>query len=205
MDVGLPDMSGLEVTKKIRLQEWNKEKPVPIIALTAHVDGDDKQLCIDAGMNAVLSKPLAKETAGDMLNAFIPQRAKKLAGISSAKKITSEDKVDLLNISGAVIDFEAALKLAGGNKDFVDEMIMMLVNSFDEESKKLEKAHNENNWLEIRAIAHKIKGGASYCGAVRLKDASARLESYLRLDDRKLAEPLYKQMLNEMGLLKQQL
>jgi two-component system, OmpR family, aerobic respiration control sensor histidine kinase ArcB len=43
--------------------------------LNKHVGGEDKQRCIEAGMNAVLSKPLIIETAGDILDAFIPQRA----------------------------------------------------------------------------------------------------------------------------------
>ncbi len=74
MDVGLPDIDGYEVTRRIRLFELNKDIRIPIVALTAHVDEENKQYCIDLGMNAVLSKPLTKEKAVDILNAFIPYR-----------------------------------------------------------------------------------------------------------------------------------
>ena len=53
MDIGLPDMSGLDVTKQIRL----KNKKVPIIALTAYTSIKDKQNCLAAGCNDYISKP----------------------------------------------------------------------------------------------------------------------------------------------------
>jgi len=73
MDVGLPDIDGVEVTKQIRLNENNNDVPVPIIALTAHVEVENKQKCMESGMYAVLSKPLSEDTMRDILNAFIPR------------------------------------------------------------------------------------------------------------------------------------
>lgn len=74
MDIGLPDIDGYEVTRRIRLYELNKGTYVPIIALTAHIDEKNKQRCLEVGMNAILSKPLVKGKAEDILNAFIPYR-----------------------------------------------------------------------------------------------------------------------------------
>ncbi len=82
MDIGLPDISGIEVTKHIRLGESSIDNQVPIVALTAHVGGEDKERCLEAGMAAVLSKPLLKETANAILNTFIPSRQKSQAPAS---------------------------------------------------------------------------------------------------------------------------
>lgn len=57
MDIGLPDIDGYAVTKKIRL----KHHAVPIVALTAHGAVDIQQLCDEAGMQEVVSKPMSKE------------------------------------------------------------------------------------------------------------------------------------------------
>src|SRR3989339_2214970 len=61
-DIGLPGMDGFEVIQKIRqLQRVDKKKTerrVPIIALTAHVLEEDRQRCLDAGADDVLTKPL---------------------------------------------------------------------------------------------------------------------------------------------------
>jgi CheY-like chemotaxis protein len=57
MDLGLPDMTGDQVTIKIREREGNN-KSLPIIALTAHVFHSDKKRCLAAGMNGFLGKPI---------------------------------------------------------------------------------------------------------------------------------------------------
>jgi two-component system, OmpR family, aerobic respiration control sensor histidine kinase ArcB len=216
MDVGLPDLSGLEVTKRIRLEHWNSETQVPIIALTAHVDGEDKQRCIEAGMNAVLSKPLIKSTASDMLNAFIPRRAKPEfdsaaaidTKISKTKTKTaaaaSETKSHLLTITSAVLDRAAGLQLTSGNEKLLDELLVMLIESFPEELKHIHAAHQKADWEGVRAIAHKLKGGATYCGAARLREACSHLDSYIRTGARDLAEALYQQMLDEIEQLRKQ-
>jgi len=61
MDVSMPVMDGFQATKVIR--EWEteqgrSERPVPIIALTGHALKNDRQECLDAGMNHYLTKPV---------------------------------------------------------------------------------------------------------------------------------------------------
>ncbi len=56
MDMQLPKMSGLEVTKRLRqMPDFNR---VPIIALTAYATKGDEEKFIEAGCNAYLSKPI---------------------------------------------------------------------------------------------------------------------------------------------------
>ena len=57
MDVQMPDMDGLAATAAIREREKDTGKHVPIIAMTAHAMQDDKQWCLESGMDAYLSKP----------------------------------------------------------------------------------------------------------------------------------------------------
>lgn len=61
MDLSMPIMGGLEATKKIRIiEQVNMMAPTPIIATTAHVLQEDRDRCIEAGMNDFLPKPLKK-------------------------------------------------------------------------------------------------------------------------------------------------
>lgn len=200
MDVGLPDISGNEVTKRIRLFEWDKEQPVPIVALTAHVDPKNKQECIEAGMNAVLTKPLVTEKAKDILNAFIPKHNK---NEKNSESLTIASEHTLLTITEPVFDQHTALQTVGGNQALLDEMLSILVDGFSEEMTKLEKYYSEANWDGIQAIAHKIRGATSYCGTLRLKEACARLEKYIMNGQRELASDLYKQLLTEIEAVKE--
>jgi two-component system, OmpR family, aerobic respiration control sensor histidine kinase ArcB len=70
LDIGLPDMSGIEVAESIRA--WNQH--LPIVGLTAHIDQEKEQACLQAGMEKVLSKPLCVETALEILKAFMHKK-----------------------------------------------------------------------------------------------------------------------------------
>lgn len=59
MDCQMPEMDGFEATRRIReLQTKRRERPTPIVALTANAIEGDEQRCLDAGMDAYISKPV---------------------------------------------------------------------------------------------------------------------------------------------------
>lgn len=69
MDISLGEgLDGYEVTRCLRQREALKK--IPIIALTACVADNTEQRCLDAGMNAVLLKPLTYDNAIDLLAMF---------------------------------------------------------------------------------------------------------------------------------------
>jgi CheY-like chemotaxis protein len=57
MDVSMPEMDGLEATAVLRSQGQNKDY-LPIIAMTAHALVGDREMCLRAGMDGYVSKPI---------------------------------------------------------------------------------------------------------------------------------------------------
>lgn len=70
VDVNLPDIDGLEVTRILR--ENASMKDVPIIALTANAMHGDRERCLEAGCSAYLAKPLARQELYNTLRQYLP-------------------------------------------------------------------------------------------------------------------------------------
>ena len=74
MDCEMPEMDGFQATQQIRAQEQRQgSKPVPIIALTAHVLREHRERSFAAGMNAHVPKPIELNRLAEVLVRFSPQ------------------------------------------------------------------------------------------------------------------------------------
>jgi signal transduction histidine kinase/CheY-like chemotaxis protein len=67
MDVQMPEMDGMEATGRIRDMERISYAHIPIIAMTAHAMKGDQERCLDAGMDAYITKPIAAAELLDMV------------------------------------------------------------------------------------------------------------------------------------------
>ena len=72
MDIQMPEMDGIEATRLIRSGLANKD--IPILAMTANVFEDDRQLYEEAGMNAFIGKPIDPQKLFQMLAKWLPRR-----------------------------------------------------------------------------------------------------------------------------------
>lgn len=68
MDIQMPTMDGLEATRLIRAQEKNSRRHTPIVALTANVMEGDREICLNAGMDGYLAKPVSVSQLSDEIS-----------------------------------------------------------------------------------------------------------------------------------------
>ena len=70
LDIGLPDINGIEVAKIIRAREIGTRQ-TPIIVVTAHTGSDIKEKCLEEGVNCVIHKPIDKEILTTILSRLL--------------------------------------------------------------------------------------------------------------------------------------
>ena len=81
MDIAMPEMDGIKATAKIRAFQDAQGVRVPIIGVTAHALREDRQRCLDAGMDDYLPKPVKQDALAEKLKRWAgKQNSKKAAG-----------------------------------------------------------------------------------------------------------------------------
>ena len=205
-DLGLPGMSGSEMTTQLRVFEMeHHKKPVPIIGLTAHADDKSKQECIQSGMNEALTKPMQAHTLETIKSTYLTPDKTTSTPIDMQKPTVTGSKlgVDLPDTEEElfllhdlpVLNADAALKLIGNNVSLLKDILKSLA----EEGMKvdlddMDRAHEQGNWESVEKIAHRMKGGYVYCGLTKLAMACQYLERYRKAGHASQLEALYQQL-----------
>jgi len=196
MDIGLGGgMDGYEVTHHIR-QQSNANKNTPIIALTAHASEDNKQRCMEAEMDAVLTKPLSQAYATDIIQTFIPtKRAEALSIMPTHMKRDLPDcEAELFQLEQfALLDDAQALKNCEDNPAMLREMLTLMMKEVPTDLEEMKKAYAANDYSLVEKIAHKIKGDAVYVGTTRMKYACQYVDRYWKTGEHLLFAKLYQQ------------
>lgn len=199
-DIGLPDISGIELTKAIRTFETVKGRmPTPIVGLTAHASEEMHLECSSAGMQEALAKPI---TAEKLLDALSFTRS--LTVTSDSTKNEANLGTDLPDTIEELFQLESyhlldnAMGLENcGSIQLLDELITTLTKTeLPSVTQKLKDAHKHNDWKAIENGAHHLKSSALYCGAHRLKMACQYLERSQKVKLIAQQEKLYQQLMN---------
>lgn len=194
MDIGLPDMEGYQVTRCIRIQEASGNEHVPIIALTAHVGDENKQRCIESGMNAVITKPLTPKGCKDILASFAPKKQDAQLQQTWTSDLPESDEALFQLSTYPLLDIAEGIKTTG-TKEGLCEMLQFFIDTLPDDMQLLKVAYETGDWDKTQQLAHKIKGGVVYVGAVRMKIACQYLERYWKIGKRDLLEQLYQQLI----------
>ncbi len=152
MDCQMPVMDGYEATRRIRASEGEK-RHTAIIALTAYAIKDDRDRCLEAGMDDYLRKPFKLEELEVMLEKY---------GRSA----------DSMNNNKADVDyFSKAVTVFMEESGFDKETCVEILHGFCEHAQSLineiEDNINNNNFENASVILHKLKGSS---GNVRVKE-----------------------------------
>ncbi|MEP7338750.1 MAG: response regulator, partial [Acidobacteriota bacterium] len=182
MDCQMPEMDGFAATAEIRRREDAARHSI-IIAITANALDGDAEKCLAAGMDDYLSKPVKVEILRQKLERWIsPAKTSPsepgLGGPGLPGLI--EATVSAGNTRTNVIDQNQLASLRAirqpGNGDFVTELIDMFVSDTVAQLKVLHEAVAGNDVIEIRRLAHFLKGSSANIGAMEMTALYEQLE-----------------------------
>ncbi|HGC5940501.1 TPA: response regulator [Legionella pneumophila] len=194
MDIGLGEgMDGYEVTHYIR-SKISSTRHIPIIALTAHGGDESKQRCIEAGMDAVLTKPLTQAHAADIIKSFIPERHETpVVDYSKARKDLPDSNDEMFQLNQfPILNSDEALKNCA-TQEMLKELLTLMTQELPNDLERMKIAFKAHDYPLVEKTAHKIKGGAVYVGTIRMKYACQYVERYWKTGQRELFDALYHQ------------
>ncbi len=205
MDIQMPEMDGNAAARKIRNELPEPFRSIPIMAMTAHATSTEKQKCFDSGMNEYISKPFdpwelkrkiaaltgTTSTTGEIStensnvdaadkgqhakrknhSEIVPpiieeSRSKAIQTESGEKQHPHEQKIDLSYLQ----------QIGGDNPAFIMQMIEMFLQKTPVALEEMNEKFNQQNWEDLKNIAHRIKPSYTYIGLGRIHKMLAEIE-----------------------------
>jgi len=174
MDMQMPVMDGLAATRAIR--QNSQFKDLPIIAMTANAMADDREKCLEAGMNDHLAKPIDPDKLFDALLRWIPARTA-APNVATAPVVTAQrPPADSVPLEIPGIDTQTALRRIGGNRHRYVSLLRRFADSQVGAVGEIRAALKAQDSATAQRIAHSLKGAAANLGANALATAAAGAE-----------------------------
>lgn len=157
MDLQMPIMNGFEALNIIRKKEKTKEKiPIPIIALTANYEEEEKKRALIEGFNDYLTKPIILSELESILEKYL------FSGSITedlVKKDIHEDKMR--------IDYDY-FRQNSLDREFISNLFQLSLKTIPQYIEELRLNYKEGDLENLKKSAHKLKGAASSAGFKRL-------------------------------------
>tara|TARA_R110000737_G_scaffold4387_1_gene14315 strand:- start:6623 stop:9445 length:2823 start_codon:yes stop_codon:yes gene_type:complete len=195
MDIQMPVLDGISALAIIRQQTLNEH--TPIIAVTAHVFGEEKDKLLDKGFNSFMTKPIDEAMLHHSIYEYCDSTL-----LANSPAIIIQNSKSKTNLRPKIIDWPLALQRAGQKTALAKDMFIGLVNSLPESKANISEALISQDIEQLKVLIHKLNGACCYSGVPNLGKVTHELETELKrgiaLDD---LEPEFFEFFEQIDLV----
>jgi PAS domain S-box-containing protein len=190
MDVQMPELDGLDATRRI-CERWPSQVRPRIIAMTANAMAEDREACFAAGMDDYVAKPIRLDELA--------------AAVSRARPLEHADAVPEER-AGSGLDESAvdSLRELGGDA-FLAELIDTFLSDAPALLTALRESHTHGDAQALRRTAHTLKSNGRTFGAARFSELCLEVEERARSGDLDRIDDLFEEIEREYAALEQTL
>jgi len=188
MDVQMPKMDGIQTTRAIREGRAGENiKGVHIIAMTAHAMQGDREMCIEAGMNDYISKPVEPLALAEALNRWLMDRADPLNTgdpVNAGDPIPHSSQVEpSKEIPVPVLDETALLDRLMRKQELVRTVVHGYLEDMPQRIEALQHSIENEDFQTVRYLLHTIKGASANMSGESLRRTAVEMEDRLKAED----------------------
>jgi CheY-like chemotaxis protein len=191
MDLQMPEMDGFTATKLLRADP--RLQTLPIIAMTAHALVEERQRCLDAGMNDHVTKPIDPDVLFATLLRWTQPHGKQLIE-TPQQQSKVRDEIIIPSVEG--VNVEVGLTRVAGNRKLYRDLLSQFAEKYADASTEISDALQRGDSALAERVAHTVKGVAGNIAIPKIQFAADAVEKALRQQD-----PATPALLAEFGSL----
>jgi len=174
MDCQMPELNGYDATRELRLSEPDGSH-TPVIAMTAHALGGDREKCLASGMDDYLAKPLTPEELDRVLRQWAPRTKIEAGGGRPPSDVTPDDA----STSAVPLDPAGIERLRSelGSTEALRRPVELFGTQTPDLLADMRQAIEARDAGAISRKAHKLKGGCMSLAATHVAELCGELES----------------------------
>jgi len=181
MDIQMPVMDGLEATRALRRREKGTAGRIPVLAVSASREEEDRKRCIEAGMDGFLPKSSSPGEMAGILSPFLPHKE--------------------FNVPGDIAEENPLLAATGGNREAAAEAAGIFLQTAPPLMAEMKRAVAHGDRLLLASHAHRLKGNLVFFGAKKAAGLAQAMEEAAKGGSLEGLPSLLYALISEISLL----